>query len=86
MLGTNFPISDYYKKEIIDARTISRAGRWWSAALLITDPKNKKPMLRLYKWERTEGGWKTRQRFAIRKREDVLLVVDCLRSFADRLE
>ena len=40
MLGAElFPIGDYYRNNLLDAVTITRGGRWWSAVLLINDPK-----------------------------------------------
>ena len=46
MFGKDFPISDYYKDHIVDAITIKRSGSWWSAVLLIDDPKSKKRFIR----------------------------------------
>ena len=56
MFGTNFPISEYYRKNILDAETISRGGNWWTAVLLILDPKTKKPFVSFYRWQKTENG------------------------------
>ncbi len=66
MLGQNFPISEYYRPYIIDAVTISRTGLWWTAVLLIEDPKTKKPFIALYRWQRVRDSWKTRKRFTLR--------------------
>ena len=54
----DFPVSEFYKNHILDAATISRAGNWWSAILLIADPKNSKPFLSFYQWQKTNDGWK----------------------------
>lgn len=66
MIGKDFPVSDYYKEHIVDARTITRAGSWWMAALVISDPKSGRRMLNLYQWQMTENGWKTRKQFSIK--------------------
>ena len=50
MLGTNFPISEYYRDHIIDAHTLFRAGNWWTALLVIDDPRSGKPFIGLYRW------------------------------------
>ena len=64
VIGKDFPVSSYYKDNIVDARTITRAGRWWMAALVISDPKSGRRMLNLYQWQMTENGWKTRKQFS----------------------
>lgn len=71
MLGINFPISEYYRQNILDARTISRGGPWWTAVLLIQDPKSNRPFVALYRWQKTESGWKARKRFTFRKQKDI---------------
>ena len=68
MLGNKFPVSDYYRENILDAYTISRGGNWWSALLVIADPKSGTPFLGLYRWQNSAGTWKTRNRFLIRKK------------------
>ena len=86
MIGTNFPISEYYRDHILDARTISRGGNWWTAVLLISDPKTNKPFLAIYKWQHTETGWKTRQRFIFRKKQDVTSVFESVTRLSEQLE
>jgi hypothetical protein len=49
MLGQNFPISDYYRENIIDAVTISRSDGWWTAVLVIKEPKSDNPFIALYR-------------------------------------
>ena len=57
-LGQNFPISDYYQNSIIDAETVSRSGGWWTAVILIADPRNQKPFITIYRWQKTDTGCK----------------------------
>ena len=85
MLGKNFPISDYYRDNIVDAHTISRAGNWWTALLVIRDPRSGMPLLGLYRWQNTNGQWKTRNRFLIRRVSDLQTIVDCLQRFSEHL-
>lgn len=80
-----FPISDYYKKNIIDAVTITRAGIWWSAILLIEDPKSKKQFLSLYKWQYKELEWRIRSRFKITKKKDADKIVKIINDFSEKL-
>ena len=86
MLGSNFPISDYYRDNIVEAQTISRSGGWWTAMLVIADPRNGREFIALYKWQSTKGTWKTRNRFLIRKKDDLEAVLRLLREAAPRLD
>tara|TARA_B100000287_G_scaffold340183_1_gene326544 strand:- start:164 stop:424 length:261 start_codon:yes stop_codon:yes gene_type:complete len=86
MLGQNFPINDYYKNNIIDAVTIKRGGNWWSAILLIKDPKSDSMFLNFYKWQKSDDGWKTRQRFKIANKVEMNKVIEILGKFSSSLE
>lgn len=86
MFGNNFPISDYYKDNILDAETISRSGGWWTAVLVIDDPKTKKPFVGFYRWRFSEDGWKTQSRFFLRKKADVISVRRKLEEYSDFFE
>ena len=44
-LGKNFPVSETIRSDILDARTISRSGQWWTAILLFNNPKNNSPYI-----------------------------------------
>lgn len=84
-LGQNFPVSDYYKDQILDAETIARAGGWWTAVLLIRDPKTEKPFLAVYRWQLDGDTWKTRKSISFKSKKLVDSVVDSLQRFAGRL-
>ena len=86
MVGQNFPVSDYYRDNIIDAHTISRGGNWWSALLVIRYPRSGDPFLGLYRWQKSGEEWKTRNRFLIRKRNDARTIIDCLHKLAVHLD
>jgi hypothetical protein len=85
MLGINFPISEYYRTEIVDAQTISRKGGWWTAVLLIRDPKSKVPFVALYRWQHMEDGWKTRKRFTFRRRSDIDAIFKVVSQLGEKL-
>jgi len=70
-IGKDFPISDYYRDNIVDGFTLSRVGSWWSAILIIKDPKTEKNILNVYQWQLTENGWKVRKTFSFKKRKDL---------------
>ncbi|MFC1816513.1 hypothetical protein ACFL0M_11400 [Thermodesulfobacteriota bacterium] len=78
LIGKDFPVSDYYKDHIVDARTISRGGGWWMAALVISDPKSGLKMLNLYQWQLTDNGWKTRKQFSIKNKKALVVFRDLL--------
>ncbi|MBU4186209.1 MAG: hypothetical protein KKI12_11450 [Proteobacteria bacterium] len=86
MLGQNFPISDYYRENIIDAVTISRSGGWWTAVLAIKDPKTNAPLISLYRWQQTEQGWKMRNRFHLRNKEQILNILKVVQDFSTKLD
>jgi hypothetical protein len=69
-IGKDFPISEYYRDNIVDGYTLSRIGVWWSAVLIIKDPKTEKNILNVYQWQYTENGWKLRKNFSFKKHKD----------------
>ena len=85
MLGTNFPISELYRDNLLDAQTISRTGGWWTAVLIIKDPRSDRPFVKLYKWQHTERGWKMRSGFKINSAKDGKSIAEALSGFAERL-
>jgi len=85
MLGSNFPITDYYRDNLVDAVTISRAGGWWTAMLLINDPSSGRPFVKLYRWQQTDRGWKMRGSFKLNSAKDTNAVVKALGDFVGRL-
>lgn len=80
-----FPVSDYYADHILEGITLSNKGGWWSAVLLIRDPKTQKPFLALYRWEQKDGVWKNRKSFVIRDQAGVAKVVSALTELKSKL-
>ncbi|MFN3077411.1 MAG: hypothetical protein ABT940_11115 [Alphaproteobacteria bacterium] len=85
-LGQNFPVSEYYKDRVLDAETISRAGGWWTAILLIRDPKTEKPFLGLYRWQLDGDTWKTRKSISLKSRKQVDAVLAVMTRMAPNLD
>jgi hypothetical protein len=81
-IGQNFPVSDYYKEHIIDAETISRAGGWWTAVLLIRDPKTEKPFLGVYRWQLDGDTWKTRKSISFKNKKQADAVIEAMKRLA----
>ena len=80
-IGLNFPVSPYYREHIKDGLTISRASKWWSAVLLIEDPRSEKLIINLYLWESIGGVWKTRKSFTIRSQKNLSKLLEALTTF-----
>ncbi len=85
MIGKNFPVSDYYKDNIIDAETIARSGSWWSAILLVKDPQTEKPIVLMYQWQKKGDVWKTRKRFSFKKKEVLNKAIDIIQRFGEKV-
>jgi hypothetical protein len=84
--GQNFPISDYYRENIIDAETISRGGGWWTAVLLIRDPETDKPFVALYRWQLSGEEWKVRKSISFKSKKQVDGVLAAMTRFGEKLE
>jgi hypothetical protein len=85
-LGQNFPVSDYYRDQILDARTISRGGGWWTAVLLMQDPVSKKPFLAVYRWRHNGETWKLRKSISFKNKKQVEDIIGILNDFKGQLE
>jgi len=83
--GQNFPISDYYRTNIEDARTVTRAGGWWTAVLLIKDPRSEKSFLNLYRWQKRDSEWRVRKTFSIRSKSELEKIIQAMQEFSDKL-
>lgn len=75
----DFPVARYLRGQIRDALTLTRTGRWWSAALLIEDPQSQKRYIAIYRWQRRGGTWKRVSKFICRSKVDA----DKIRIFID---
>ena len=86
MPGTNFPVAEFLRDHILDARTVSRRGGWWSAVLKIEDPRTKEPYIALYRWRLKEGEWKKATSFKINSSDHVKTIIEALTKFAADVE
>jgi len=85
MAANDFPVSQYYKQHIRDGHTIAKGGGWWSAVLLIEDPKTGTLFIGFYRWQLTEGGWKQRKAFNCRNKHDLKSIIESLEEFRAQL-
>jgi hypothetical protein len=84
-LGQNFPVSEYYKGRILDAETISRGGGWWTAVLLISDPKTERPFVSIYRWQSEGETWKTRKSISMKSAGHVERVIEVLNRLKNKM-
>lgn len=82
----DFPVSDYYKERILDGMTINRVGPWWSAILLMRDPKNQKKFLTFYLWKKQGREWKNQKRFNCRSQKDAERIIEILTLLSKELD
>ena len=86
MLGKNFPVADYYKDNIIDAETISRSGSWWTAVLVIRDPRSGDPFISIYRWQKRKGEWKKTSSIKLSTQKVAISLQDALRNLIHHLD
>lgn len=82
----SFPLSDYYKGNIVSGETLTNTGVWWTAILVIKDPKTQKPFVGMYRWQKTKEGWKTRKRFTFKRREEIARAISIIQRLAVKIE
>ena len=78
MNGQNFPLSEHLRPHILDGRTISRAGVWWTAVLAVEDPTTGRPFIGLYKWQKRNGEWKKASSFKINSAKHAATLIESL--------
>jgi len=83
--GKNFPVFENIRSNILDARTISRSSRWWTAVLLLRNSKDDSSYIALYKWTFTNGDWKRASSFKINKQEHLNKIIEALRLFHESI-
>jgi|688.fasta_scaffold790240_1 hypothetical protein len=85
MAATKFPVAEYYAEHVLEGITLSNKGGWWTAVLLIRDPRTKVPFVGLYRWESVDGVWKNRKSFAVRDQPGVEKLIAALSELKSHL-
>lgn len=80
-----YPVSDFYKDHIVEAKTLKKSDRWWSAMLIIDHPDAGKKV-NLYRWQKRDGKWKRRKAFSINNAEDRESIIEFLQEHGDFFE
>lgn len=83
--GQSFPLSDYYKEHVLDAITIKRSAKWWTALLVIEDPRTQTPFIAIYRWELRAGQWKKRSSIPWKTKESLEQFKDALSRLENHL-
>jgi len=81
----DYPVGDYYKNGVMDAQTISKAGQWWTALVLIEDPRSKEPFVSLYRWQKGDNGWKVRKQFKFNSKKESKKIIQTLIEMAEEI-
>lgn len=80
-----FPVSDYYQGHVLEGETLSKIGVWWSAILLIREPKTQRPFVCLYRWQKTAAGWKVRKRYSFNSARDLNRALNLLQRLLSKM-
>lgn len=70
--------------KVLDYRTISRGFGWWSAAVLVESWGNKR--LCVYLWQKSEDGWKRKQKYTIHSQERWHLISEAVEELIPQLQ
>ena len=76
------PISPPLK--VLEYRTISKGFGWWSAVVLVESWGNKR--LCLYLWQKSENGWKRKQKYTIHSQERWHLISESIEKLIGELQ
>ena len=70
--------------KVLDSRTISKGFGWWSAVVLVESWGNKR--LCLYLWQKSDNGWKRKQKDTIHSQERWRLISGSIEELLSELQ
>ncbi|MFH1783199.1 MAG: hypothetical protein ABH848_06245 [Candidatus Omnitrophota bacterium] len=70
--------------KVLDHRTISKGFGWWSAVVLIESWSNRR--LCLYLWQKSDNGWKRKQKYTIHSQERWRLILESIEELIGELQ
>ncbi len=70
--------------KVLKYKTISKQFGWWVAAVLLESYAKKQ--ICLYLWQKSEDGWKRKQKFGIHSKEDWKTMKEAIESFIAEVE
>ena len=69
--------------QVLQYQTINKQFGWWAAVVLLESYAKKQ--ICLYLWQKSDGGWKRKQKFGIHSKEDWQLFKKAVDSFTEEL-
>ena len=70
--------------KVLEHITISKGFGWWSAAVLVESWGNKR--LCVYLWQKTDTGWKRKQKYTIHTKERWRLISQSVNELVNKLQ
>ena len=70
--------------KVLEYRTISKGFGWWSAAVLMESWGNRR--LCLYLWQKSDNGWKRKQKYTIHSQERWRLISESIEELLEELQ
>ena len=70
--------------KVLEYRTISKGFGWWSAVVLVESWGNKR--LCLYLWQKSDNGWKRKQKYTIHSQERWRLILGSVDELIEELQ
>lgn len=70
--------------KVLDFRTISKGFGWWSAVVLVESWGNRR--LCLYLWQKSENGWKRKQKYTLHSQERWRLISESVDELIEELQ
>ena len=82
---SEFPVTGVLQSHVVTGRTLRKSNGWWTAILLVNDPKTSRSQLIFYRWDWKGDRWRERKSFPIHDRQCVDLAINVLTELKARL-
>ena len=69
--------------KVLKSRTVSKKFGWWAAVVLLESYARKQ--ICFYLWQKSESGWKRKQKFGIHSKEDWQTMKESVEAFVGEL-
>ena len=75
---SEFPVIGRLEEHVVAGRTLRNSNGWWTAILVVKDPKTAKNELIFYRWDKKGDRWRERKTFPIHDRQGIESAIDVL--------
>ena len=75
---SEFPVTGVLKSHVVTGRTLRKSNGWWTAILLVNDPKTSRSQLIFYRCDWKGDRWRERKTFPIHDRQGIETAIDVL--------